>query len=59
MFVWLSFGDNGFLGVTWDRLLTNVMGTPRLPKGTSQAVLDGVKKCLAQRPSNTWAPAPK
>ena len=60
MFVWLSFDNNGsFLNITWDRLLTNVMGAPRLPKGTPVEVLNGVQKCLAQRPAETWAPEPK
>jgi len=60
MFVWLSFGDGGsFPNITWDRLLTNVMGDPHLPKGTPQAVLDGVQRCLTQRPKETWPPPPK
>ena len=60
MFVWLSFGDGGsFPNITWDRLLTNVMGDPRLPKGTPQSIVDGVDRCLAQRPKETWAPPPK
>lgn len=60
MFVWLSFDNNGsFLNITWDRLFTNVMGAPRLPKGAPAEVLNGVQKCLAQRPTNTWAPPPK
>lgn len=58
MFVWLSFGDHGGFDITWDRLFTNVMGDPRLPKGTPQATLDGVQKCLRERPSNTTPPPP-
>ncbi len=49
MFVWLSFAVDGSIG--WDRLLTDVMGHPRLPKGAPLALLDGIDDCLAKRPS--------
>jgi len=59
MFVWLSFGSDG--GVTWDRLATNVLGKPRLPKGAPQALLDKIEQCLRERPplSQTLPPPPK
>jgi len=59
MFVWLSFGSDGWL--TFDRLFTNVLGTPRLPKGASPEILAGVDRCLRNRPprSETTAPPPK
>ncbi|MEO8905083.1 MAG: signal peptidase I [Polyangiaceae bacterium] len=49
MFVWLSFGSDG--GVTWDRLATNVLGKPRLPKGAPAELLEGIEKCLRERPA--------
>lgn len=59
MFVWMSFGKSG--GITWDRLLTNVMGRPRLPKEADPALTVGIEKCLASRPplSETTPPPPK
>jgi signal peptidase I len=48
MFVWLSFGPDG--GVTWDRLATNVLGKPRLPKGAPDEILQSIDKCLRERP---------
>jgi signal peptidase I len=48
MFVWLSFGSDG--GVTWDRLATNVLGKPRLPKGAPDEILQSIDKCLRERP---------
>ncbi len=59
MFVWMSFGVNG--GITWDRIFTDVMGHPRLPKIAPQELKDGIAKCLAKRPpvSETTPPAPK
>jgi signal peptidase I len=59
MFVWLSFGSDG--GVTWDRLATNVLGRPRLPKGASDKLLEAIDKCLRERPplSQTLPPPPK
>ncbi len=59
MFVWLSFGSDGWL--TFDRLFTNVLGTPRLPKGASPEILAGIDRCLRSRPplSATTPPPPK
>lgn len=59
LFVWLSFNDNAgdFLGVTWDRLFTNVMGTPRLPLEAPQNLKDKIQQCLASAPKNTTPPA--
>jgi signal peptidase I len=59
MFVWLSFGSDGWL--TFDRLFTNVLGTPKLPKGASPEILAGIERCLRTRPprSATTPPAPK
>jgi signal peptidase I len=57
LFVWLSFGIDG--GVTWDRLLHNVMGTPTLPKGASPDLVLGIERCLAARPAQTLPPAAK
>jgi signal peptidase I len=59
MFVWMSFGVNG--GITWDRIFTDVMGHPRLPKIAPQELKDSIAQCLAKRPpvSETTAPAPK
>jgi signal peptidase I len=57
MFVWLSFGFDG--GIGWDRLLTHVMGRPRLPKGAPDALLRGIDACLAQRPNETNPPPAK
>lgn len=59
LFVWMSFGSDG--GITWDRLLVNVMGQPRLPKEAPATLVDGIKKCLASRPSvnETTPPGPK
>ncbi len=47
MFVWLSFGLDG--GVTWDRLLTNVMGKPKLPKGAPPDVVSRIETCVRDR----------
>jgi hypothetical protein len=33
-----------------------VMGAPTLPDGMPQALVDGVTRCVAQRPSNTTPP---
>lgn len=58
MFVWMSFGANG--GITWDRLLTHVMGKPRLPKEADRALVEGIDKCLATRPPvSETTPPPK
>lgn len=61
MFVWLSFNDGGddAFGVTWDRLFTNVMGTPRLPKEAPEDLKKGIEQCLLERPENTTPPSPK
>jgi signal peptidase I len=48
LFVWMSFGSDG--GITWDRLLVNVMGRPRLPKEAADELDAGIEKCLASRP---------
>ncbi len=60
MFVWLSFNDRGEdpLGVTWDRLFTNVMGHPRLPKEAPDELKAGIERCLApeNRPKVTDPP---
>ncbi len=60
MFVWLSFNQTGqdALGVTWDRLLTNVMGQPRLPKEADPELTKGIETCLNQRPKDTTPPPP-
>ncbi|MBK7583518.1 MAG: signal peptidase I [Myxococcales bacterium] len=59
LFVWMSFGADG--NVTWDRLLSNVMGHPRLPKEAPQALVDGISRCLAGRPPvpETTPPPPR
>ncbi|HLV20781.1 MAG TPA: signal peptidase I [Polyangiaceae bacterium] len=48
MFVWLSFGPNG--NVTWDRLLTNVMGKPTLPGDAPAELVRRIDQCLSERP---------
>jgi len=60
MFVWLSFNEQNVdpLGVTWDRLFTQVMGSPRLPKEASPELKAGIQKCLAERPQVTDPPPP-
>lgn len=60
LFVWLSFNNTGqdFLGVTWDRLLTSVMGQPRLPKEAPDELKQGILTCLSQRPTETYPPTP-
>lgn len=61
MFIWLSFNENGSdaLGVTWDRLFSGVMGTPRLPKEADPELTKGIERCLAKRPDSTNPPSPK
>lgn len=56
MFVWLSFGTD--TDVTWDRIFTNVMGKPRLPKGAPAHLVAGIDRCLAERPAQTNPPPP-
>jgi signal peptidase I len=57
MFVWLSFGSAG--SVTWDRLLTDVMGKPRLPAEANETLKRSIERCLQNRPppSDTTPPA--
>jgi signal peptidase I len=59
LFVWMSFGADG--GITWDRLLVNVMGRPRLPKEAPAALTAAIDRCLATRPpiAETTPPPPK
>lgn len=57
MFVWLSFGADA--AVTWDRLFTNVLGKPRLPKEAPVELVKGIDRCLAQRPAQTLPPPAK
>ncbi|MGC4092406.1 MAG: signal peptidase I [Polyangiaceae bacterium] len=57
MFVWLSFGTDA--AVTWDRIFTNVLGKPRLPKEAPADLVKGIERCLQQRPAQTLPPAPK
>lgn len=61
LFVWLSFNNQGndALGVTWDRLFTNVMGHPRLPKEAPASLKAGIERCLAHPPSSTDPPKPE
>ena len=56
LFVWLNFAPNG--GISWDRLFTNVMGKPRLPKGAPSHLVQGIERCLAQRPTPEAATPP-
>ncbi len=56
MFVWLSFGSNA--AVTWDRIFTNVLGHPRLPKEAPEELKRGIERCLQQRPQQTLPPSP-
>ncbi len=57
MFVWLSFGTDA--AVTWDRIFTNVLGKPRLPKEAPPELTQAIETCLAQRPAQTFPPPPK
>lgn len=61
MFVWLSFNNLGSdpLGVTWDRLFTDVLGRPRLPKEAPAHLKEGIDRCLQGRPQETMPPPPK
>ncbi|MCH2108964.1 MAG: signal peptidase I [Polyangiaceae bacterium] len=58
LFVWLSFSNqsDSLLGVTWDRLFTNVMGKPRLPKEAPSHLKEKIDECLTHRPSETSPP---
>lgn len=55
MFVWLSFGGDQ---ITWDRIFTNVLGKPRLPKEAPEALKRQIDHCLTERPHQTLPPAP-
>jgi hypothetical protein len=52
MFVWYA--------AELDRILTNVLGTPKLPKDATPELHRGVEDCLAKRPprSETTPPPP-
>jgi signal peptidase I len=43
----------------YSRLNTPVMGDPTLPDGMPRELVDGVERCLSQRPANTTPPPPK
>ena len=57
LFVWLSFGSDGWPSP--HRILTNVMGRPKLPAGTAPSVIAEVERCLGQRPAITEPPPPQ
>ena len=61
LFVWLSFNSQAGspLGVTWDRLFTNVMGKPRLPREADPSLKQGIERCLGERPAETTPPPPE
>jgi signal peptidase I len=40
-------------------LATNVLGKPRLPKGASPELLQGIEKCLRERPPLNLTLPPK
>jgi signal peptidase I len=54
MFVWASFGAD--TSITWDRIFTNVLGKPRLPKEAAPDLVEGIERCLSQRPAQTLPP---
>jgi signal peptidase I len=55
MFVWLSFSRGG--GITYSRLLHNVMGKPTLPKDqATPELIAGIERCLGSRPAQTLPP---
>ena len=54
LFVWLSLGANGW--PTMDRMFTNVLGRPRLPKGAVAELNAGIERCLSRRPQVTTPP---
>jgi signal peptidase I len=58
MFVWMSFGPGG--GIAQDRLLVNVLGSPKLPASQEALLGPAVDKCLRERPpvSQTTPPPP-
>ena len=57
LFVWLSLGSNGW--PTFDRMFTNVLGRPRLPKGAHAELEAAITRCLSQRPAVTFPPPAK
>jgi len=54
LFVWLSLGSNGW--PTFDRMFTNVLGRPRLPKGAPPELDAAIDRCLSHRPAVTSPP---
>jgi signal peptidase I len=50
-----------FIWFPTERLFTNVMGTPELPKGAPPEILAGIERCLAMRPpdAETIPPPPR
>jgi signal peptidase I len=40
------------------RMLVNVMGHPRLPDGAPSELVQGIERCLRERPADTVPPAP-
>ena len=40
------------------RMLVNVMGHPRLPDGAPSELVQGIERCLRERPADTAPPAP-
>jgi len=40
------------------RMLVNVMGHPRLPDGAAPELVEGIERCLRERPSETVPPPP-
>jgi signal peptidase I len=55
--VWLSFDAAGRL--SWQRLGADLLGAPDF-SGLGRAEIEGrVRRCLAQRPANTFPPAPR
>jgi signal peptidase I len=55
--VWLSFDAKG--GVNWQRFGADLLGAPE-SSGLSRSDIEGrVRRCLAQRPANTFPPAPR
>ncbi len=54
LFVWMSFAADG--SVTWKRLFTSVMGRPTPPPKATPEILEGIERCLAQKPAITLPP---
>jgi signal peptidase I len=40
------------------RMLFNVMGHPRLPDGAPPELVEGIERCVRQRPKDTLPPPP-